>query len=112
MEKKFRYVLINKDSKEVEKIIFISLSEIEQGKLIEDLKKYDVLSRSQFTGQKDKENQEIYENDSIEIKTNKKTYTAKIIFSQDHNGFKAFNEELNAFHNRFDNTCKIMKLYI
>lgn len=112
MEKKFRYVFANKDSKEIEKIVFISLNEIEQGKLIEDLKNYDVLSRSQFTGQKDKTKKEIYEDDFIEIKSNNKTYTAKIVFSQEHNGFKAFNEELDAFHNRFNNTCKIVKSYI
>lgn len=28
-------------------------------------------------------------------------YVSKIIFSQDHNGFKAFNEEF-AFHNSFN----------
>lgn len=108
MKNKFRYVLISKDTREIEKIVFISLEEIEQGKLIEDLKKYDVQSRSRFTGQKDKENQEIYENDFIEIIKADKRYVSKIIFSQDHNGFKAFNEELNAFHNSFDNTCKIL----
>lgn len=38
MVNKFRYIFSNKDSNEIEKITYISLKEIEQGRLIYDLK--------------------------------------------------------------------------
>ncbi len=63
MDNKFRYIFYNKDSNEIEKITYISLKEIEQGRLIDDLKKYTIFSRSIFTGQRDQKNQEIYQDD-------------------------------------------------
>ena len=63
MVNKFRYIFSNKDSNEIEKITYISLKEIEQGRLIDDLKKYTIFSRSIFTGQRDQKNQEIYQDD-------------------------------------------------